>query len=125
VTNCWGLQFVRGSNLLEVKGQKVLTLSSREAEYMAMSEAVKEIHFIFYLLTDMGIPIKLPNMVREDNIGAMLMAANASSFVRNRHIDTRYRFIRKYIDDDFIKIVFVKIDDNNSYLFTWNVNKDT
>jgi hypothetical protein len=102
------------------KGQNG-TLSSSEAEYMAMSEAVKEIRFIFYLLRDVGIPVKLPIMVRNDNIGAMFMAEkNASSDIRTRHIDTRYHFIREHVEDGFIKIVFVKIDNNHSDLFTKN-----
>ena len=31
------------------KGQQVVTLSSNEAEYVAMSEAVKEIRFAYFL----------------------------------------------------------------------------
>jgi hypothetical protein len=60
----------------------VVLLSSSEVEYMAMLKAVKEIVVIFYLLRDMGIPVKFPIMVRTDNIGTMIMAENASSGVR-------------------------------------------
>jgi hypothetical protein len=42
------------------KGQKGVTLSCSEAEYVAMLEAVKEIRFIYYLLTEIGIPVKIP-----------------------------------------------------------------
>jgi hypothetical protein len=42
------------------KAQKGVTLSSSEAEYVAMSEAVKEIRFIYYLLQDIGIEVHLP-----------------------------------------------------------------
>jgi hypothetical protein len=45
------------------KEQKGVTLSSSEAEYVAMSEAVKEIRFIYYLLSGMGVQIKLPIVV--------------------------------------------------------------
>jgi hypothetical protein len=44
-----------------------------------MSEAVKEIRFVYYLLESLGIPVKLPIIVRADNIGAIFMAENASS----------------------------------------------
>jgi hypothetical protein len=40
------------------KGQLRVTLSNIEAEYVAMSDAVKEIRFIFNLLIDIGIPVK-------------------------------------------------------------------
>ena len=69
------------------KAQKGVTLSSSEAEYVAMSEAVKEIRFIYYLLRDIGIEVDLPILVKTDNVGAMFMAQNASSGVRTRHVD--------------------------------------
>ena len=72
---------------------KRVTLSSSEDEYVAMSEAVKEIRFIFYLLTRMFIKVKLSIIVRCDNVGAIFMAENSSSGVRTRHVDTRYHFV--------------------------------
>ena len=100
-------------------------MSSSEAEYVAMSEAVKEIRFIFYLLTSMLIEAKLPIIVRCDNVGAILMSENLSSGVCTRHVDIRYHFVCEHVVDDLIKIVFVKSCDNDAYLFTKNVIKDT
>jgi hypothetical protein len=64
------------------KSQKGVTLSSSETEYVAMSEAVKEVKFIYYLLHDIGTEVKLPIIVKTDNVGAMFMAQNISSGVR-------------------------------------------
>jgi hypothetical protein len=75
------------------KAQKGVTLSSSDAEYVAMSEAVKEIRFIFFLLRSMFIKVNLPIMVRWDNVGAIFMAENLSSGVCTRHVDTRYHFV--------------------------------
>jgi hypothetical protein len=47
-----------------LKGQKGVTLSSSEAEYVAMSETVKVICFIYFLLKGMGVDVKLPIVVR-------------------------------------------------------------
>jgi hypothetical protein len=58
------------------KSQKGVTLSSTEAEYVAMSEAVKEVKFIYYLLRDIGIDVNSPIIVKTDNIGAMFMASD-------------------------------------------------
>jgi hypothetical protein len=44
----------------------------------------------------MGIPVKVPIMVRTDNTGAIFMVENASSGVRIRQIVTRYCIIRKH-----------------------------
>jgi hypothetical protein len=64
-------------------------------------------------------------VLRPDNVGAMFMARNSSSGVRIRHIDTRYHYMREYVEDGFIKIVIFNKEDNNSDLFTKNFNKDT
>jgi hypothetical protein len=107
------------------EAQKGVTLSRREAEYVAMSEAVKESRFIFYLLTRMLIEVKLPIIVRCGNFGATFMMENSSSGVRTRHVDIRYHFVYEHVVDDFIKIVFVKSCDNDANLFTKNVSKHT
>jgi hypothetical protein len=97
---------------------------SRKAEYVAMLETVKEIRFILYLLRSMSIVVKLPIIVRCDNVGAIFMAENSSSGVRTRHVDTKYHFVWEHIVDDFIKIVFVKSCENVADLFPKNVSKD-
>ena len=70
------------------KSQKGVTLSSTEAEYVAISEAVKEVKFVYYLLCDFHIKVKLPIVVKTDNIGAIFMSENASTGVRTRHVET-------------------------------------
>jgi hypothetical protein len=106
------------------KAQRGVTLLSSEAEYVAISEAVKEIKFIYYLLQGIGIEIDLLIIVKTDNIGAMFMAQNASSGVRTRHVDTGYHFIRENVEDGIIKIEFVRLIDNDSDIFTKNVNQE-
>ena len=101
------------------------TLSSTEAEYVAISEAVKEIKFMYYLLRDIGFDVELPIIVRTDNIGALFMSQNASTGVRTRHVDTRYHFIRENAEDGIIKIEFVRSVDNDSDIFTKNVTQET
>jgi hypothetical protein len=68
--------------------------------------------------------VKLPIVVRCDNVGAIFMAENSSSGVCTRHDDTRYHFICEHIEDGFIQIVFVKSCENDADLFIKNVSKD-
>jgi hypothetical protein len=75
------------------KGQKGVTLSSNEAEYVAISGAIREICIIYDLLESIDMHIKVRIIVRWDNIGAIFMAENSSSGVQTRHIYTRYHFI--------------------------------
>jgi hypothetical protein len=84
------------------KLQKGVTLSSSKAEYLVMSEAVKELKFIYYLLCDIGMEVKLLIIVKTDNVGPMFMAQKSSSGVRTRHFDSRYHFVRENLDDGII-----------------------
>jgi hypothetical protein len=86
-----------------------VTLSSTEVKYVAISDAVKELKFIYYLLSDLHIKVNLPIVVKTDNIGAIFMSENASIGFRTRHVDTRYHFVREFIEDGFIKIEFVPL----------------
>jgi hypothetical protein len=56
------------------KGQKEVTLSRRKIKYVAMSEAVKKIHLIYYLLKGVVVDVKLPILVRCSNNGTIFMA---------------------------------------------------
>ena len=106
------------------KSQRSVTLSSSEAEYVAMSEAVKEIRFIYQLLKSMDIEVELPIKVRIDNIGAIFMAENVTTNNRTKHVDVRYKYVREFIEDDFIKVIFVKSAENCADIFTKNVSQD-
>jgi hypothetical protein len=99
------------------KSQKGVDLPSTEAEYVAISEAVKEVKFIYYLLCDFHIKVNLPLIIKTDNIGAIFMAENSSTGVRTRHVDTRYHFIREFIEDVFIKVEFVRSVENDADIF--------
>jgi hypothetical protein len=68
-----------------------------------MSEAVKDIRFVYYLVVSLGISIKLPILVRTDKIGAIFMSENLSSGIHTRHIDIRYHFIREQVEDGLIQ----------------------
>jgi hypothetical protein len=52
------LYFMNVSVCWRSTSQKGVTLSSSEAEYVVMSEAVKEVKFIYYLLLDIGVEVK-------------------------------------------------------------------
>ena len=104
--------------------QKATSLSSSEAEFCACSEAGKDIKFIVQLMLSMGMPVELPVVVKVDNIGATFLAENATSAARTRHIDTRHRFVREMTEEKFLKMAFVRSEDNKSDGHTKNLGED-
>ena len=106
------------------KQQKSVALSSSEAEYVAISEAVKEILFVIQVMKSMGLQVYTPVVVRVDNMGAIFMSENTSSGTRTRHVDTRYHFVRELVEEKVVEIIFVKTADNIADSFTKNVTGD-
>ena len=61
--------------------------------------------------------------VRVDNVSAIFMAETANSTNRTRHVDMRYHFVREYVEEGIIKILFVSTDKNLADMFTKNATK--
>ncbi len=53
-----------------------------------------------------------------DNVGAIYMANNYTISQRNSYVDTRYHFVRNYVEDGILKVVFVRSEDNDADTFT-------
>jgi len=106
------------------RGQKAVTLSSSEAEYVAISEVCAEIMFLKQVLEFLRIEVKLLIIVRVDNIGAIYLAHNATSGPRTKHVDIRFHFVQDYIKDGVVKILFIKSENNNSDLYTKNLGEE-
>jgi hypothetical protein len=117
--------FLQGVPVLwKSQSQKTVSLSSSEAEYYAMSEAVKEIKFITQVLESVGLKVQKPIIVNVDNVGAIFVAENHSATKHTRHVDARYHFVREFIINGQIKIIFVKTSDNKSDIFIKNITSD-
>jgi len=101
--------------------QRSITLLSSGAEFVALLEAKKGIRFIVQGLLSIGIEVALLVIVCVDNIGAIFMAENVSTSSRTKHIDVCYHFVWEFINDGFIKIIFVRTGDNKADIFTKNV----
>ena len=106
------------------RGQKSVTLSSTEAEYVALSELVTEVLFVKMIIESMGMDVKIPIKLRADNIGAIFLAKNTTTSQRTKHIDVRYHFIRELIEDGTLEIEFVKTTENGADVYTKNTSSE-
>jgi hypothetical protein len=104
--------------------QQSVTLSSSEAEYVALSEAAKELKFIAQTLESIGIKVKYPITVFVDNVGAIFMSENVTATKQTRHVHTRYRFVYEEVEDGRIIVKFVKTDANLADPYTKNVKSE-
>ena len=66
------------------KGQKSVSLSSTDAEYMAVSEVAMEILYIVGILNFLGVEVKYPIEVNVDNIGAVYLSKKRNNREQNK-----------------------------------------
>jgi hypothetical protein len=102
------------------KASNSVTLSSTEAEYVALSEISKEIMFVKQVLETMGIGLKLPLIVQIGNVGSIFLSNNYSLGQRRKHIDIQRHFV---CEEGIIKILFVGTDNNDADIHTKNTSK--
>ena len=100
------------------KCTKSVVLSTTEAEYVAVSEVVKEIKFLYQLLKPMEIKLPLPIKITVDNRN--LVSKQQWTFQRTKHIDIRAHFVRSSIMDEVVTIDLVKSAENISDIMTKN-----
>ena len=72
----------------------------------------------------MGIKVKHPMTININNTGAMFVGMNRMVGQRTKHIDIRANFVREFIQDDVLKLVFVRTIENNADLLTKNMSGD-
>lgn len=96
-----------------------VNLSSAEAEFVGLSELVKEIHFVLKILEFLHVNVELPVDVFIDNIGAIYMARNNCKGKGTRHVDMRYHYCRE-VHGRMIRLIFVRSALNEADMMTKN-----
>ena len=107
------------------KTQAVVSLSSTEAEYIALSAVAQEVLFQSQMLDELlGDDHIKPSIIFEDNIGAIYLTKNSQVSQRTKHIDVRHHFIRGLIENKVADVKFVKSRSNPSDIMTKTVKED-
>jgi hypothetical protein len=100
------------------KKQQIVTLSTREAEYVAATSSVCHAIWLRKLLKELHMPQEDAMAIFLDNKSALALAKNPVFHDRNKHIDTRYHFIRECIVKKEVQFKFVKTHDQVADIFT-------
>ncbi|KAE8731199.1 SWI/SNF-related matrix-associated actin-dependent regulator of chromatin subfamily A member [Hibiscus syriacus] len=78
--------------------QSTVALSTIEAEYMAVTEVVKEVIWLQGLFGELGMEQKHIK-VHCDSQSAIHLAKNQVYHARTKHIDVRYHFVREILEE--------------------------
>jgi len=114
-----GVVFTFGGNTISWKSnlQKVVALSSTEAEYMALTDAAKEAIWLKGLVNELGFTQKTVN-IHCDSQSAIALAKNAVYHERTKHIDVKYHFIRDLVNNGEVQVLKIDTEDNPADIFT-------
>ena len=100
------------------KAMSGVTLSSTEVKYVSMLEGLKDLKFIYMCLKFLKFWFNLPMLVLIDNISAIKMLDLKTNKCRTKHVDTKYHWIRQFVDDNMVNVKYVKSEDNVSDICT-------
>ncbi|KAJ1586751.1 hypothetical protein NDA11_005118 [Ustilago hordei] len=108
---------VREPSSLEVSDTKCVSLSAVEAEFIAATEATREVLFLKQLLRSIGIATGTPT-VYSDNTGCIQVSKDPAQHWKLKHIDTKYHFVRNNVQEGRVQIKYVDTTRNLADVLT-------
>lgn len=98
--------------------QSLVSLSSAEAEYIAVTETVKEMLYMERLMRDFDITTTHPLTIFTDSQSCINMLENQRASNRTKHIDTKYHYVRDLVERKRITLKYCPSEENAADLFT-------
>nr|GFA64016.1 putative copia-type protein [Tanacetum cinerariifolium] len=116
-----------GGNLVtwRSKKQKVVALSSAEAEFRRIAKGVTEALWIRKLLSEVGYPPKEVNRIMCDNKATIQISKNPVQHDRTKHVEIDRHFIKEKLEAGIIKLPFIKSQDQLADILTKSVGAGT
>jgi len=100
------------------KKQSDVSLSSTEAEYIALAEETREITWLRHLMEGLEYKQPQPTKLCGDNSGSLAIAKNPQYHKRTKHFDTRHHYIRQKIKDCIIEVLYCPTINMTADIFT-------
>lgn len=122
-TSGYVFTFAGGAVSWQSKLQKCVALSTTEAEYIAATEAGKELLWLVRFLLELGMQQE-DAIVFCDSQSAIDLSKNATYHSRTKHIDVRFHWLRDVIENQQMKLKKIHTDKNPSDMLTKIVPKD-
>jgi transposase InsO family protein len=104
--------------------QRSVVLSSAEAEYFAMSDAIKAFRFLHEFLNDIKVGYDEPAHMYVDNQPAMIIAQQFETSGRNKHFEVRLHHVRQWTTNGSIKLIYLSTNDMVADMLTKPLTKD-
>ena len=106
------------------KKQTSVALSSTEAEYIASAHAAKELIWLRELLAGLDLATNSPTTLLMDNQSAIAIAKNPAFHERTKHIEVRYHFLKKMVEDEKIRLEYVPTTEQTADAMTKGLSRE-
>lgn len=103
--------------------QRIVALSSTEAEFYALSEAGKLALYVRSILDELGMSQHLATAVYEDNKGCLHMTQNQKPTKNTRHVDLRHFAVVDWVTQDLLTVKKISTHDNSSDTLTKSLGR--
>lgn len=100
------------------KRQDLVTLSTTEAEYVALTHTSKEAIWLRSFIKELFGDPEQPLPLRSDNQSAIALAKDDRFHARTKHIDIRFHFIRYAIAEGKISLSYCPTEDMTADILT-------
>jgi hypothetical protein len=95
-----GILITYGDTVVVTKSfkMKLITKSSTESELVAVEERIPYVLWMINLLEDLGLKIRKPVSIMQDNLSSIGIINNGGSFSRSKHMIARYGFVKQHVE---------------------------
>jgi hypothetical protein len=101
------------------KLQSIVTLSSAEAEYIALADVICEVKYLREMGPGLGFAQAEPTFIYEDNRAAIMVAeAECSAGERLKHVDVKYRFATESVRNREVRVCYIPTNLNFADIMT-------
>jgi hypothetical protein len=114
--------YMDGAVLWSSQKQRVVALSTTEAELIAACEAAKDVIWLTRMLTELTSLSAKP-VVNVDNMSTIKLIKNATFHRRSKHIDVRFYFIREQVEQGNLDVEHVPGVDQLADILTKPLHK--
>ena len=115
-----------GGNLVTCKSkkQKVVALSSAEAEFLGIAKGITEVMWLKKLLSELHFPQRKACKLFCDNKEAISISKNSVQRDRTKHVEIDRHFIKEKLQNKIISLPYVRSKDQLTDILTKAVTLD-
>jgi hypothetical protein len=100
------------------KKQRVVALSTCEAELYAEAAAIQEVLWLRGLMEELGLHTQTGSIVYGDNQSTLAVSENGVKGERTKHVDVKYHFVTETVERGAVKLRWIPTTQQQADLFT-------